>query len=254
VVAILDTGVDGEHEDLSGVFGKSPGKGDRHGHGTHCAGIAGAATHNGKGIASLNWGGKLIEIRAYNALDADGSGSIENIAQAIIDAAEDRADVISLSLGGRSPIPPRVLSKAVEYANKRQAIVVVAAGNANQNAADYSPANVPGVICVAATAPDDSKAAFSNHTHSIGMAVSAPGMDILSLKTGGGYVAMSGTSMATPLVAGVIGAMRSLNPQLDTRTVYRILRSTGRTPGGTNPVIGPIVHAEAALAAAVRVP
>ncbi len=250
-VAILDTGVDATHEDLSSVFGNSPGNTDLHGHGTHCAGIAGAATHNGKGIASLNWGGKFIEIRGYRALDERGSGTLESIAQAIIDAAEDQADVISLSLGGPSPTPPRVLVKAVEYARGLNAIVVVAAGNSNKDAANYSPANVPGVICVAASDPNDQKAPFSNLTPTLDMAVTAPGVDILSLKTGGDYVSYSGTSMATPMVAGVLGVMRALEPELDARTAFNILRSTGRTPQGSS-LIGPIVHADAAIAAVVK--
>lgn len=250
-VAILDTGVDAAHEDLAGVFGKSPGDSDRHGHGTHCAGIAGAATHNGKGVASLNWGGKFIEIRGYSALDNNGGGSLETIAQAIIDAAEDKADVLSLSLGGFSPNPPRVLVKAVEYARKLNAIVVVAAGNSNDDASRYSPANVPGVITVAASDPEDQKAEFSNVTSNLKMAVTAPGVDILSLKTGGDYVSYSGTSMATPMVAGVLGVMRALNPDIDARAGYNILRSTGRAPVGTA-LIGPIVNADAAIAAVAK--
>ena len=110
VVAILDTGVDAGHEDISGTFiADSPGGSDSHGHGTHCAGIAGAATNNGKGMASLNWEGRFVEVSSYKALGDAGFGSLESIAQAIIDATTDGADVISLSLGGvhTNPTPGR---------------------------------------------------------------------------------------------------------------------------------------------------
>ncbi|MEM1271360.1 MAG: S8 family serine peptidase, partial [Bacteroidota bacterium] len=127
VVAIIDTGVDDRHEDIAEVFGGSTGRGDDNGHGTHCAGIAGAATNNNLGIASLNWEGRFIEIRSYQALSGFGAGTTEEIAQAIIDAARDGADVISLSLGTWAPNPPKVEVEAVEYALDQGAIVVAAA-------------------------------------------------------------------------------------------------------------------------------
>ncbi|MCH8961058.1 MAG: S8 family serine peptidase [Bacteroidetes bacterium] len=85
-VAIVDTGVDQKHEDIKGAFGTSPGTTDANGHGTHCAGIAGAVTNNRLGVASLNWNGAFVEITGYKALGDNGSGSLESIAQAIIDA------------------------------------------------------------------------------------------------------------------------------------------------------------------------
>ena len=148
-VAIVDTGVDSRHEDLEGVFLASRGDKDKDGHGTHCAGIAGADTNNGKGVASLNWEGRFIRIRGYDAIPG-GWGTAEDVAQGIIDAAEDGADVISLSLGGYSPKPPKVEVDAIEYALSLGAVVVVAAGNSDDDAANYAPANIPGVIVVGA--------------------------------------------------------------------------------------------------------
>lgn len=247
IVAIGDTGVDGGHEDLAAVFGDSPGNRDGHGHGTHCAGLAGAVTNNGIGIASLNLDGRFITILGFPALGAGGGGSAETVAQSIIDAADAGADVISLSLGGYHPTPPKVEVDAIEYALRRGAIVVVAAGNESDDASQHAPANVPGVITVAAVDQQGRKASFSNTVDKLRQPIAAPGVDMLSLGPGNAYVPMSGTSMATPLVAGLLGVMRSLDPGLTAEAAYDILRETGRrTPDEAQ--VGRIVDAEAALA------
>ena len=230
VVAIVDTGVDADHEDLDDVFGKSPGKKDVHGHGTHCAGLAGGETNNKKGIASLNYKGKFITIRGYQGLSDDGWGTLEGISEAIIKAAEDGADVISMSLGGYHPEPPHIYVEAIEYARSLGSIVVVAAGNSYGNAEDHSPANVPGVICVAAVNKRGKKTGFSNTNETLKMPISAPGKDIYSTLTGGGYGNMSGTSMATPIVSGLVGFMRAMDPNITEKEVYQILKETGTAP------------------------
>jgi thermitase len=227
VVAIVDTGVDDRHEDLVEAFDGSPGTGDKNGHGTHCAGIAGAATNNGVGIASFNWDSRFVSIRAYKALGDNGGGSAESVAQAIIDAARDGADVVSLSLGSFSPNAPRVEVQAIEYALKQGAIVVAAAGNANSDAALHSPANIEGVIAVAAVDQNNRKASFSNTNTSLDRPIAAPGVGILSLKPGNSYVALNGTSMATPFVAGLLGVMRALDPDLGAEEAYDLLRDSG---------------------------
>jgi thermitase len=245
-VAIVDTGVDAGHEDISAGMAGGPAGTDQHGHGSHCAGIAGGVTNNGLGIASLNWEGRFVEVTAYRALDANGFGTIEQIAQGIIDAARDGADVVSLSLGDRSPVPPKVLADAIAYARRRGAIVVAAAGNADVDAATHTPSNVEGVIAVAALDPSLRKARFSNVNTSLARPIAAPGVNILSLRTGGGYVPMSGTSMATPMVAGLAGVMRSIRPDLTGDEVYRILSETARdVPDAAR--TGRMIDAEAAL-------
>lgn len=227
-VAILDTGVDGVHEDLKAVFADSPANKDGHGHGTHCAGLVGATTNNKLGIGSMNWDGKFIEVRGFQALSADGSGSYEMIAQAIIDATDAGSDVISMSLGGPAPFgAPKVIKDAVKYAQKKGAILVVAAGNSSADAKSYSPANVEGVICVAAIDENFNKAYFSNTNTSLKMPIAAPGVNILSSVPNGQYVQMNGTSMATPIVAGLVGILRSLKPTLTTAEAYKILKETG---------------------------
>ncbi len=247
VVAILDTGVDAAHEDIVSTFvNDSPGSTDAHGHGTHCAGIAGAATNNGKGMASLNWEGRFVDVSSYKALGDAGFGSLESIAQAIIDATTDGADVISMSLGEFTPIPPRVVIEAVEFAQQRDVIVVAAAGNSNQDASLHMPSNIDGVISVAAIDQAGRKASFSNINTKLSRPIAAPGVNIMSLEPGGEYGLKSGTSMATPLVAGLIGVMRSLNPEVTAEDAYRILHETG-SDGADVDRTGRIIQAADAL-------
>jgi thermitase len=247
-VAILDTGVDGGHEDLQGIFERSPANVDKHGHGTHCAGIAGAATNNQLGMASLNWDGAYVEIMGYQALGSDGLGSLESIAQAIIDAANDQADVISMSLGGFSLTPPKVVKDAVRYALKKGAIVVTAAGNSNQDARNHMPSNVEGVITVSAVDQNLNKAKFSNINTGLKQPIAAPGVDIVSLVPDNQYAPKSGTSMATPLVSGLLGVMRALDPDLSAAQAYTILHQSGIDLTDSDKV-GRMIDAEEAIKA-----
>jgi thermitase len=244
-VAILDTGVDAAHEDLNSAFSNSPATFDLHGHGSHCAGIAGSATNNGIGMASLNWEGRFIEILGYQALNDQGTGTIEMISQAIIDATKDKADVISMSLGAKAETP-KVISDAIAFARRNNVIVIASAGNANEDAKDHMPSSVEGVIVVSAVDENLEKAKFSNTNTSLKRPITAPGVNILSLKTGGGYVQMSGTSMSTPVVSGLVGIMRSLNPDLTESEVYDILESTGRSVRDSAR-IGKLIDSEAAI-------
>ncbi len=249
-VAILDTGVEGDHEDLQDVFGTAPNVGDVHGHGTHCAGIAGGATNNGLGIASLNWNGAYIELSAYRALGDNGTGTIEQIAQAIIDASQADADVISMSLGSFADFPPQVVSSAVAFAHRSGVIVAASAGNSNRDASNHFPSNIDGVIAVAAVGTDLSKAPFSNTVGSLGRPIAAPGVDILSSVPGSDYAQKSGTSMATPMVTGLLGIMRALNPDITADEAYSILHESGRSVEDT-PRVGRLIDAEAAILATI---
>lgn len=227
VVAIVDTGVEGVHEDIKGTFKKSKGDTDGHGHGTHCAGLSGAVTNNGLGVASLNWEGKFIDLKGYPALNKSGFGTDRSVSQAIIDAANGGADVISMSLGGPGR-PSKAQADAIKYAFKKGAIVIVAAGNSNRDAKNFSPASIPGVICVSAVDQNLNKASFSNTNTSLKMPIAAPGVDIMSSIPGSKYQKFSGTSMATPIVSGLVGMMRAFNPNITTEEVYLILNSTGK--------------------------
>ncbi len=244
-VAILDTGVESSHEDLEAVYVEGV-QDDAHGHGTHCAGIAGATTNNRLGIASLNWEGRFIEVLGFRALSETGQGSLESIAQAIIDATEADADVISMSLGSRSMETPRVILNAVEYALDRDVIVVASAGNSNEDALYHFPSNIEGVVAVAAIDQNLVKAKFSNTTERLTRPIAAPGVDLYSTFIDNSYKPMSGTSMATPVVSGLVGIMRSMNPEISQDQVYSILHETGTEVPDT-PIVGRIVNAEAAL-------
>ncbi len=231
LIAILDTGVDGRHEDLKKQYHstKTSYDSDLREHGTHCAGIAAAVSNNGIGIASLAPSTGYVQVTSIKVLNDYGSGRQNRIIQGILEAADRGADVISLSLGGRSsPSKQRAYEEAVAYANKAGAIVVVAAGNDNRNARNYAPANVRGVITVAAVDSTGRKASFSNSLQNISFGIAAPGVAIYSTTPGDNYKTFSGTSMATPYVAGLIALMKSYQPELDTRKAWQILHETGK--------------------------
>ena len=255
-VVILDTGVDGRHEDLADNYFSIDKKydNDPHGHGTHCAGIAAGVTNNAVGIGSLAGGSDspFLEVSSVKVLSAGGMGQQKTIIAGIVEAADEGADVISLSLGGRSnQSSQRAYSAAVAYAHRRGAIVVVAAGNSNRDAKDFAPANAEGVITVAAVDRLLLRAPFSNRTENIAMAVAAPGVGIYSTVPGDEYRSYSGTSMACPFVAGLLGVMKSLNPELTPGEAYAILNATGRESTETR-ITGRIVQPAEALAAAIR--
>lgn len=230
-IAILDTGVDANHEDLKDNFQSINTLYDRdvRGHGTHCAGIAAAVTNNGKGVASFSPNGNFVNITSIKVLMDSGFGTQQTIINGILEAADKGAAVISMSLGGRSrSSSQKAYQKAVNYAAKKGAIVIAAAGNSNANATQFSPANATGVITVSAVDTILNRASFSNYVTDIKMAVAAPGVSIYSTFPNDAYKVFNGTSMATPYVAGLVGLMKSLNPDLKTKEVYEILNQTGK--------------------------
>lgn len=235
-LAILDTGVDGKHEDLQANYlSLNPSYDDDPvGHGTHCAGIAGAVTNNGIGIASFAPTSDFVEITSVKVLGPTGGGTQQSIIKGIIEAVDNNADVLSLSLGGPSTrFRQRAYEQAIDYANQRNAIVVVAAGNSSRNAKDYAPANTKGVIAVSAIDEEMNKAGFSNTVEDLKMGVAAPGVQIYSTTPNNNYTSFNGTSMATPYVSGLIGLMKSINPDLNTRQVFDIIRNTGINTNNT---------------------
>ncbi|MFK7983733.1 MAG: S8 family serine peptidase [Saprospiraceae bacterium] len=229
-IAILDTGVDAKHEDLAGNYKSIKSKYDKdtQGHGTHCAGIAGSVSNNATGVASFSQNNEFVQITSIPVLNSFGMGTQKNIIDGIIEAADNKVDVISMSLGGKSsPTKQKAYERAIKYANDAGAIVVVAAGNSNDNAKKYAPANVKGVIAVSAIDQQLKRATFSNYVNDLAMGVAAPGVDIYSTFPKNEYKTFNGTSMATPYVSGLVGVLKSINPALNTAEVYDILQGSG---------------------------
>jgi len=174
------------------------------GHGTHCAGIAGAIGNNGIGIAGVCWNCSIMAVRI-----GDDHGPGENAAaRGIVYAADNGADVISMSWG--YSVYRNLISDAIEYAYAKGVVLVAAAGNEG-NTKKFFPAGHEYVIAVAATDDNDEKAIFS--TYGEWVDVAAPGIDILSLKSWDTYINSSGTSMACPYVAGLSGLLLSKHPE-----------------------------------------
>ena len=225
VIAIVDTGSTCNHPDLVGkclagydYANNDSDPTDDQGHGTHVSGIAAALTNNGVGGAGVAWDAKILPVKV---LGASGSGSHSAIASGIIWAADHGADVINMSLGGQ--FTTNALRDAVAYAISKNVVVVAAAGNDNTSNPSY-PASYPGVICVAATTQSDTKASFSNYGTCIDVA--SPGVGILSSVMNGSYQAWSGTSMASPIVAGLAGLLKGQNKAMSPDQVQRVIEDT----------------------------
>jgi hypothetical protein len=251
IVAVVDTGVDYNHADLdaniwtntreiagNGIDDDRNGyiddvrgwdfvQGDNdamdvEGHGTHVAGTI-AAENNGVGNTGVAYGARIMPVRVLNG---SGSGTTVDIARGIRYAADNGARVINLSLGGGYSAD---IANAVTYASQRGAVVVMASGNDGAAVPGY-PAQLATTTGIAVGAVDRFKqaATFSNAagTNSAMQYVVAPGVDVYSTQLGGGYKLLSGTSMATPHVAGVVALMLSANPNLTAAQVRSILTST----------------------------
>lgn len=199
-VAILDTGIEESHSDLLGKvvgnanFTNTTTVFDQNGHGTHVAGITAAATNNGNGVAGTGYNTVLLNGKV---LDDSGSGYYSWIANGVVWAADQGANVINLSLGGSSS--SQTLQDAINYAWSKGVVIVAAAGNNNTSTPNY-PAYYANAIAVAATDANDARASFSNYGNWVDVA--APGTSIYSTYKGNVYATMSGTSMATPFAAG----------------------------------------------------
>jgi thermitase len=232
-LAVVDTGVQSSHPDLAGRVQTALGANcvnpsatcgssaalDDNGHGTHVAGIAGAATNNALGVAGIAYSSPIIPVKV---LDSGGSGSYGSITNGIIWAVQKGAKVVNLSLGGTGF--SQTLCDAVTSALNSGTLIVAAAGNSGNSVPSY-PAACPGVVGVAATDSTDGIPSFSNYG-SPNVFVSAPGASIYSTYFNSSYATLSGTSMAAPFVTGLSAVLLS---QVTTRTptaVKNILATT----------------------------
>lgn len=221
-IAIIDTGIKRNHPDLQTKISQRAnftwvGDDDGDGHGTHVAGIAGAATDNGAGVAGVCPQCRLMSVKV---LDNQGFGFYSWVANGIYWAADNGAEIINLSLGGSSP--SITLQNAIEYAAGRGVVIIGAAGNSGNTTPIY-PANYPQVISVTAVDQSDAKPDWANLGAWIDLA--APGQDILSTYKNT-YAYISGTSMATPHVAGVAGLIKSLHPGWSSNQIRDKLQSS----------------------------
>ena len=201
VVAVLDTGIEGDHEDLSGKvvdaanFSDSSTANDQHGHGTHVAGIIAAYSDNGLGVAGIAPESGLLNVKVA---DDNGRCQASAVAEGIIWAVDNGASVINVSIELREP--SAALEAAVNYAWENGALVIAAAGNDGSQSPVY-PAYYQNCIAVAAVEEDDSLAVLSNYGDWVDVA--APGDDIYSTLPGDQYGYKSGTSFATAYVSGL---------------------------------------------------
>ncbi|PLW92495.1 MAG: hypothetical protein C0592_10605 [Marinilabiliales bacterium] len=276
-VAVVDNAMQMAHPDLSGAWWTNPGEiagngidDDGNGyiddvngydvadddnnpnppstsfdHGTHVSGIVGASTNNSTGVASIGYGVSVIPVKS--TADAASPTSVTNGYDGIIYAANTGADVINLSWGGYSY--STTAQNIINYAYGQGCIIVAAAGNDDITTSHY-PSSYNNVISVASTTTDDSKSSFSNYGSDID--VSAPGSFIYSTLPNNTYGYMSGTSMASPMVAGLCGLMLSLNPGLTQTDVQTCLENTcddidAANPSYINQLGAGRINAEAAM-------
>ena len=208
VVAVVDSGVQSNHPDLGTLVAgydfvnNDSDPSDDEGHGTAVAGIIAAQGNNGIGIAGVCWKCQIMPVKV---IGSDGSGTDSAVANGIIWAANNGADVINLSLGG--PSYSRTLADAVSYAQAKNVVVVAAAGNDGSDAPSY-PAADSGVISVGAVDESDNRYGWSNYGSWV--QVDAPGCTY-STDLSSSYGSFCGTSAAAPFVSGLAGLARSYN-------------------------------------------
>jgi subtilisin family serine protease len=268
VIAVVDTGADRGHPDLAGklVAGydfvdNDSDPTDTHGHGTHVAGIAAAASNNGVGVAGMNWMARIMPVRV---LGTEGSGSTADIVAGIIWAYQNGADVLSLSLGG--PSYSQAMQDAVTAASGAGSLVMASMGNCRTvgpGCPDANPTNFPAayanVMAVAATGPSDTYASYSQYGTYCDIA--APGGDMryahdpsgiystmptypVYMTTNFGYFQdydyAHGTSQATPHVAGLAAMVWAMQPTLSPGEVQNTIQSTATDlgPPGWDPDYG----------------
>ena len=275
IIAVVDSGIDADHPDLSGKIvdgydfvDDDDIPDDRNGHGTHIAGIAAAATNNGKGIAGMDWRAKIMPVKV---MDYSGSGTASDLSDGIIWAYQHGALVINLSLGGKTA--SKTLQESIDAAREAGCLVVAAMGNDRDTNYAIYPAACNNVFAVAATTHSDSYASYSQYGDHCDVA--APGGQMSSLNdpygilstmptqsdtyfTGGEYslsteyAYMQGTSMASSFVSGLAALIWAQKPAWTPDQVQTAIENTATDlgPAGWDEDYGHgRIAADAALAA-----
>jgi thermitase len=243
VVAVIDTGTDAKHQSLAPnvIAGYDFAGNDADpmdetssanpGHGTHCAGIVGATGLIEGGTVGM---APNISIMPIRFLDKNGSGDLYNGAKSIDYAIEKKVDVISASWGMTVPAGQESqIQPILDAIGRAEAagipFVVAAANDGNSNdTVNVQPANAPysNVIAIAASDLNDKKPSWSNYGRGK-VALASPGADIMSTLPNNQYKNLSGTSMATPLVAGLVGLIKSQDRSLTPTQIKSLLQATG---------------------------
>lgn len=270
VIAVIDTGVALNHDDLVGRFWVNSREvpdnhvdddnngyiddvngynfyqnnndiSDQNGHGTAIAGIIAAQANNGKGIAGINWNAKLMVLKALNSL---GGGEYGNVASAIRYAANNGARVINMSFG--TYVDSLDLEQAVDYAINKGVTISAAAGNNSKNQLLY-PAAYANVIAVGAVDSSGYRTSFSNYGTNLD--VMAPGMNIPSANyvSHDAYISNSGTSFAAAHVTGLVSLMLARNANLTPAQVEAIIKSTATPRGNSTEYGSGVIDMPAAL-------
>ncbi|MCG0274849.1 MAG: S8 family peptidase [Thermosediminibacteraceae bacterium] len=227
-VGVVDTGIDLDHPDLKEnikeAYGVLDCKNiiDDNGHGTHVAGTI-AALDNDIGVVGV---APKVEIYSVKAFDKHGRGTVSSIVEALNWCLEKKVHVINMSFGIRHN--SFTLRRAVQALLRNNIVLVAAAGNVGRENSVLYPAKYPEVIAVAACNQNDRPASFSSSGPEVD--ITAPGVDILSTHKNGTYKLMSGTSMATPHVAGAAALLLSLT-NMNADDVKSILKNAAKDLG-----------------------
>lgn len=235
IVAVLDTGVDTGHEDLTNRIWRNTDEpvfdgrdddnngfvddvhgwnfldnnyniSDSQGHGTHVSGIVGAERGNAKGVSGV---ADKVKIMPVKFLNSNGEGTLQDAAEGIIYAVDNGAKVVNCSFGVVAATPPQTLYNAINYAKSKDVTIVAAAGNESMDIGvlgNYTyPAayDLDNIITVASTTIQDKFSSFSNYNAQY-VDLAAPGSSIVSTLPNNRYDLKSGTSMATPFVTGAV--------------------------------------------------
>ncbi len=264
-IAIIDTGVDGNHVDLRGAVvggtdvsgvGSADGQtpiGTSNEHGTLVASLAAGRGHDGSaGVIGSAPAASLLSISV--GFGAGSRGSDDQIADAVRWAVDSGADIINMSLTRNSLDWPQSWDEAFLYAFEHDVVVVAAAGNRGSGTTEVgAPATIPGVLVVGGV-DRNGRASFDASSQGITIAVSAPSEDLVGAAPGGGYYSWAGTSGAAPIVAGIVALVRAAHPDLDAANVINRITATATSPGVAvpSPIYGyGLVDAAAAVNADV---
>lgn len=264
-VAVIDTGIDASHPDLTGTViggtdvsgvgspnGRTPVGADSQ-HGTMVASLlAGHGHADGAGVIGVAPDAKLLSISVGFGVGTISSD--DQIASAVRWAVDNGADVINMSLTRNTLEWPQSWDAAFLYAMQHDVVIVAAAGNRGSGTTEVgAPATMPGIVTVAGV-DRAGKASFDASSQGITISVAAPSEELVGAAPGGGYYSWAGTSGATPIVAGLVALVRSAYPKLDANNVINRIIRTARPVG--SPVPSPIygyglIDAAAAVSAKV---